>query len=121
MPAQYTSEECSTCEHIHQDSRQSQASFVCQRCGYSSNADINASINIARRGVRLVLSGEYRIRKRKQTMRLKSQKQIGVERSELRFQEHATPVEIRVSRGSGNTVAHRSRKLETPTTTTLGV
>ena len=42
----YTSQKCSKCGHIHKNNRVSQGSFVCQKCGFSLNADINAARNI---------------------------------------------------------------------------
>ena len=45
----YTSQECSKCGHIEKGNRLSQESFVCQNCGYSDNADYNASKVILKR------------------------------------------------------------------------
>jgi len=42
----YTSQQCSCCGHISKENRESQARFVCKQCGYSTNADYNASLNI---------------------------------------------------------------------------
>ena len=47
IPAAYTSQTCSACGHIASDSRESQAVFRCQACGYTVNADVNAACNIA--------------------------------------------------------------------------
>lgn len=47
VPAAYTSQRCSACGHIDPDSRESQARFRCRACGHSTNADVNAAINIA--------------------------------------------------------------------------
>ena len=44
-----TSIECSKCGHIGKENRLSQESFVCQNCGYSGNADYNASKVILKR------------------------------------------------------------------------
>ena len=44
-----TSQECSKCGHIEKGNRLSQESFVCQKCGYSDNADYNASKVILKR------------------------------------------------------------------------
>jgi len=46
----YTSQECSECHQIDKKSRIDQATFICQSCGVSLNADINASRNTAYRG-----------------------------------------------------------------------
>jgi len=43
-----TSRTCSACGHCAKGNRKSQASFVCQQCGLSMNADRNAAINISR-------------------------------------------------------------------------
>ncbi len=47
-----TSQTCSACGHCTQANRHSQASFCCQQCGYSTNADYNAAINISRAAVK---------------------------------------------------------------------
>jgi len=44
--AKYTSQKCSVCGYISRSNRQSQAVFKCKHCGFSLNADINASRNI---------------------------------------------------------------------------
>lgn len=45
----YSSQTCSACGVIDRASRESQASFACQSCGFASHADTNAAINILRR------------------------------------------------------------------------
>ena len=47
--AEYTSQQCSKCGHIHKDNRKTQEKFKCIQCGYEENADLNASINIRNR------------------------------------------------------------------------
>lgn len=47
-----TSRRCSSCGHVAQENRESQAVFLCQKCGYSDNADHNAAINILDRALR---------------------------------------------------------------------
>ncbi len=42
-----TSRTCHACGHCAKANRKSQASFACQQCGLSMNADINAAINIS--------------------------------------------------------------------------
>ena len=42
----YTSQKCSKCGHISKKNRKTQAKFVCQSCGFESNADLNAAWNI---------------------------------------------------------------------------
>jgi len=44
----HTSRTCSVCGHCAKENRKSQASFVCQACGYTANADRNAALNISR-------------------------------------------------------------------------
>lgn len=43
----YSSQRCNKCGHIHEDNRQTQSKFECANCGYSDNADYNASKNIS--------------------------------------------------------------------------
>jgi putative transposase len=44
-----TSRECSECHHADKRNRPSQAVFACRACGYTANADYNASRTIAHR------------------------------------------------------------------------
>jgi putative transposase len=44
-----TSRMCSACGHSEKANRKSQAEFLCQRCGFTLNADYNAAINISRK------------------------------------------------------------------------
>jgi IS605 OrfB family transposase len=46
-----TSRTCSVCSHCAKANRKSQAAFVCQSCGQTMNADINAAINISKAAV----------------------------------------------------------------------
>lgn len=50
VDARYTSQTCSACGTVDKGSRKNQASFVCTACGYRGNADLNAAVNILRRG-----------------------------------------------------------------------
>ena len=43
----YTSQQCSECGFISKENRKSQSEFICIKCGYVENADINAAKNIA--------------------------------------------------------------------------
>jgi transposase len=43
----FTSQRCSACGQVDRDSRESQAVFRCTACGFATNADVNAAINIA--------------------------------------------------------------------------
>jgi len=56
----YTSQTCSACGHCERANRQSQASFRCQQCGISSNADVNAAVNISRAPVKVPLVAPVR-------------------------------------------------------------
>ena len=47
----YTSQICSKCNHCEEDNRLTQELFTCKKCGYSINADYNASINISRAAI----------------------------------------------------------------------
>ncbi len=42
----YTSTTCSNCGDCRRSNRKSQSEFVCQNCGFTANADLNASRNI---------------------------------------------------------------------------
>jgi putative transposase len=50
VPAAYTSQTCSQCNHVSPGNRKSQELFVCENCGHTANADENAAINIERAG-----------------------------------------------------------------------
>lgn len=47
--AKNSSRECSRCGHISKSNRMSQSLFRCVSCGFQHNADLNASINLAKR------------------------------------------------------------------------
>lgn len=51
----YTSQTCPKCGCIDKKNRKSQEHFECVDCGYKSNADLNASINIRNRVAEAVL------------------------------------------------------------------
>ena len=46
----YTSQTCSKCGHKEKANRQTQSIFKCRKCGFSINADLNGSRNIACKG-----------------------------------------------------------------------
>lgn len=47
----FTSQQCHACGHIEQGNRDSQAVFICLRCGHQDHADTNAALNILARGL----------------------------------------------------------------------
>ena len=47
----YTSQMCSVCGHTSRKNRKSQSVFKCEVCNHRDNADVNAAINILRRGL----------------------------------------------------------------------
>lgn len=47
-----TSRRCSSCGNVAQENRESQAVFLCKKCGHSDNADHNAAVNILDRALR---------------------------------------------------------------------
>ena len=54
----YTSQTCPHCGCIDKENRKDQEHFECIECGYKSNADLNASINIRNRVAEAVLRRE---------------------------------------------------------------
>ena len=44
----HTSQECNRCNHVSNNNR-NRLKFICQKCGYENNADLNASMNIEKR------------------------------------------------------------------------
>lgn len=59
-----TSRMCSACGHVAKSNRKSQSLFVCGKCGFTTNADFNASQNIAARAAvnRPIVDGILSIR-----------------------------------------------------------
>lgn len=47
----YTSQTCSECGHADKENRKTQQRFLCVSCGFASNADTNAAMNIRRLGM----------------------------------------------------------------------
>ncbi|MFB9993758.1 RNA-guided endonuclease InsQ/TnpB family protein [Deinococcus oregonensis] len=47
----YTSQGCNPCGYVSKANRLSQSRFVCQQCGHTENADVNAARNILGRAV----------------------------------------------------------------------
>ena len=115
VPAFYSSQECAACGHTHPGNRPSQAVFVCQRCNHTDHADHNAAAVIAKRGVRLVLSGACVHKKSKKCGILKNK--VGGVTSEPMASVPSTLGETEVSRGRSNASALWSLTQETPATT----
>ena len=55
VPAAYSSQECASCGYISEDNRTTQSLFICQKCKHTDNADHNASVVIAKRGVKVIM------------------------------------------------------------------
>ena len=51
IPPQYTSKGCSNCGNIKFDLKLKDRTFVCDACGFLMHRDLNAAINILRRGL----------------------------------------------------------------------
>jgi putative transposase len=57
VPEDYTSMKCSICEEIHRDGRIYRGLYICRKTNKKINADINASLNIAKRaGYRIIIT-----------------------------------------------------------------
>jgi putative transposase len=111
VPPDGTSQECSKCSHTHPDNRISQSLFVCQNCGFTENADYNASLVIKKAGIRMLLDGGISVKHKKRVMRLKKKHHLGQELAEVTHGEK----EIRRSVGIAcGTLSSLNR--ETPTT-----
>ncbi|WP_051344368.1 RNA-guided endonuclease InsQ/TnpB family protein [Alicyclobacillus herbarius] len=110
IPPAYSSQACAVCGYTHPDNRQTQAEFVCLRCGHRANADHNAAINIARRGVAKIVSGEFEreLEEAKAKVKRVRLRKLGSERSEV------TPVESPLVGPVGTQASHGSEKQEVP-------
>ena len=60
----YTSQTCSHCGHADKENRKTQARFLCVNCGFATNADTNAAMNIRRLGMAQLHGEERSVRKR---------------------------------------------------------
>ena len=59
VPARYTSQRCPICGHIHKNNRQRDKHlFVCRNCGYTSNDDRIAAMNLYELGKRYLETGK---------------------------------------------------------------
>ena len=57
---QYTSQRCSRCGNIDKANRPSQSRFCCTKCGFSANADFNASQNISIKNIAKIIAKTLR-------------------------------------------------------------
>jgi len=55
-----TSRTCRACGHCEKANRKSQDRFLCVACGYQSNADVNAAVNISRAAVNQPIVSSFR-------------------------------------------------------------
>jgi putative transposase len=118
VPYAYSSQECAACTFTSPDNRLTQAEFVCQRCGHTDNADHNAAVVIAKRGIKKLLSGDSLTKPHKTTRIFQK---LGPERSEV------TPGETDIRHAKPTASTHKSRNQEplgvireTPTSTRQG-
>ena len=123
VPAAYSSQECSSCGHIHPDNRHEQR-FVCQRCGYVAHADTNAGKVITARGFKAV---------RDQTVVVKSVKRTAYKKRKPKIDSgqelSGVPVDARVSHGEAQAISMQQQtkqeylivKSDAPTTAPEGV
>ena len=65
-----TSRTCSACGHCEKANRRSQALFCCVSCGHTSNADLNAAVNIKWAAVNQPLVSDPTVRVEAQALRL---------------------------------------------------
>jgi putative transposase len=56
-----TSRTCSSCSHVSEKNRRTQAGFRCTECGSTMNADYNASVNILERGKEPLLARQAKM------------------------------------------------------------
>ncbi|MCL4319162.1 MAG: transposase [Firmicutes bacterium] len=103
VPPAYSSQECAICTFTHPDNRLSQAEFVCQRCGHADNADHNAAVVIAKRGIQKLLSGDPLTKSHKTTRIFRN---LGPERSEV------TPGETNLRHAKPKARTHTSQNQE---------
>ena len=105
VPYAYSSQECAACTFTSLDNRLAQAEFVCQRCGHTDNADHNAAVVIAKRGIKKLLSGDPLTKSHKTTRIFRK---LGPERSEV------TPGEMSRRRPEHRAPAQPSQNQELP-------
>lgn len=86
-----TSQECSRCGHIHPDNRVSQSLFVCQSCGFTANADFNASQTIKKRGIKQI--GSMSVKQKKSVRFRKAETPRDGTSEVMRVSDNGEPVE----------------------------
>ncbi|AYF54542.1 IS200/IS605 family element transposase accessory protein TnpB [Clostridium botulinum C] len=64
----HTSQTCSKCGNYEEGQRESQADFICKKCGYKVNADYNAARNIAMSNKYITKKEESKYYKIKESM-----------------------------------------------------
>ena len=119
VSSHYSSQECAACGHTHRDNRPTQTAFICQRCAHTDNADINAAKVLALRGVCLLRTDGYAVKKKKRVTIRKNK--VGAVCSEPAVAASSTLAETLVSRQDGSIPVHKSLSRETPATGTLGL
>jgi putative transposase len=67
----YSSQECSQCGHTEKGNRPSQVTFRCLACGFTTNADDNASWVIKKRGITHVRSESFSKGKTPRTIKMR--------------------------------------------------
>lgn len=60
----YTSQRCHKCGCIDKSSRDTQEKFKCTTCGYECNADVNASRNIAIKGIEKIIEQQLKVQEK---------------------------------------------------------
>ena len=55
----YTSQKCNKCGYIDKNNRISQSKFVCQSCGHTDNADVNAAKNIKELALTKIITNSF--------------------------------------------------------------
>lgn len=55
----YTSQRCNNCGHIARANRKTRAEFLCVKCGHTSHADTNGSLNIRALGLDAMRTGAF--------------------------------------------------------------
>ena len=75
----FSSQTCSQCGHTSADNRHKKA-FRCIQCGFSSDADFNASLVLQQRGVKYILDGQWQQKKAKKSVSFRRKPGAGLPR-----------------------------------------